>query len=138
MTETSQNTCVIPEFELRRWTLIKDAAYGKMRWPHERLTWLFSPQTIPFAAYGLTLQTSVKPASLVAALRTGIAFLGVTSSFVVLCAVIAAARMHLKWTQGMRSIARKYPDDVTLGSLPYWPADLARWLPLLLPACFIL
>jgi hypothetical protein len=129
---------VIPDLELHRWTLVKDAAYGEMRWTHDRLNWLFSPQTILFAAYGLTLQESAGPPELLAALRTGIALLGVISSFVVLVVVTAAARMHLKWTQGMRSFASRYPNDLTFGSRPYWPAEVARWLPLLLPLCFCL
>jgi hypothetical protein len=136
MTEKPQSLTVIPDSEFCRWKLVKKAAFAEKAWMHDRLKWLFSPQTILFAAYGLTMQPAAAPRNLLAALRFSIALLGATSSFIVLFVVLAAARMHLKWTREMQSIAREYPKDVTFGSRPYWPAGLARWLPLLLPLCF--
>ena len=126
--------------ELRRWKRLKEAAFAEKKWMHERLGWLFAPQGILFAAYGLTLdnkRAACPPDRLLNALRNGISFLGIGCSLVVFLVVVAAAWMHGKWTSEMCSIVRENPTaGLTFGSPPPWPAHLARLAPLLLPLFF--
>lgn len=122
-----------------RWEDLLKAASAEKKWINERLAWLFTPQAVLFAVVGITLTNNSDPSLvlLLRKLRICIAIVGAVIAFVVFLCVLAAARMHQKWTHEMQEIAEQIPNNVTFGNHPHWPSTLARWAPILIPLLFL-
>jgi len=128
---------------LERYAKFQDAARLEKHWTNERLGWLFTPQSILFAAFGFTFTDKLDiDRTAVETIRHVIPWLGIANSAVVLLVVFAACWMHRKWTALMISSVEDYrkaggdPKDLTFGSKPSWPAVLARWASLCFPVVF--
>ncbi|HLA64388.1 MAG TPA: hypothetical protein VK610_08155 [Rhodothermales bacterium] len=123
--------------DLKTWNMYREAAGSEKAWMHERLSWLFTPQGILFAAYSLTLKAEGPQSLTMAAhMREVIPVVGIGISVVVFFMVFAASVMHKHWTKPLRELAQRHAGAITFGSPPHWPATLARWLPLALPFGF--
>ena len=121
------------------WQRYKEAAGAEKEWMNERLSWLFTPQGVLFAAFSITLRSNtVEDSHLINVIRNILPLLGIAISIVVFMAVLSAAVMHRKWFKKLQEIARKNPyDEFTFGSAPDWPAWLARWFPISIPILFV-
>jgi len=118
-----------------------EAKHLEKQWANERLGWLFTPQSILFAFFGLTFTEIDAPAS--QTLRWLIAILGGCLSGLVLASVWAAARMHLFWTQKAREVAQAYEalpngDSLTFGTGRQWPAQVSRLSAVGIPVLFLI
>jgi cytochrome c oxidase subunit IV len=130
---------------LEEWLRCQQAARLEKQWMHERLSWLFTPQSILFAALGLTFSDKFQSEhQAITVVRWVISWVAILNCAVVLLAVFAACFMHSAWTRRMKKYAKAYPGSeghrghLTFGSEPQWPARLARYLAAVLPLIFLL
>jgi len=130
---------------LERYLKYQDAARLEKHWINERLGWLFTPQSILFAALGFTFSDKLDiDLHAVQTLRTVIPWVGMAFSFVVFLVVLAACVMHRKWTNLMKRCVADHSQaggdvaDLTFGNKPHWPADWSRWSTLFFPAVFFI
>lgn len=127
----------IDQFEL--WERFREASSLEKDWMNNRLTWLFTPQGILFAAFSLSFRGPSNPANqdYIDAIQLAIPILGMTSSLIVFAIVLAAAVMHKKWFSILEEIVTKrVTNDLTFGSTPKAPVRIARWLPVFIPLLF--
>jgi hypothetical protein len=129
---------------LERYLRYQDAAALEKHWINERLGWLFTPQSILFAALGFTYSDKM-PADTAAlgTIRAIIPVVAIAISIVAFIAVLSACVMHREWTLHMTKLSDDYkvpgdPDILTFGSTPRWPSAWARWSTLAIPIVFML
>jgi hypothetical protein len=128
---------------LEKYLRFQEAAALEKHWTNERLGWLFTPQSILFAALGFTFSDKLQlDQHSLGIIRAVIPLVAIGICIVAFVAVLAACRMHYKWTKEMKGCKDQYEkatgrgSDLTFGSKPYWPADWARWSTLLIPLIF--
>jgi hypothetical protein len=127
---------------LKRWKRYAEAQRLEKEWMNERLSWLFTPQTILFAALAFIYGKDTLSTSVTDALRTVIPLAGLTISVIVMIGVGAAGVMHWQWTSKLKEIANLINKDapeyeVPFGSPPYAPARISSIVPVALSLVFI-
>jgi hypothetical protein len=137
-------TSKVPNEILERYSRYDEAARLEKQWINERLSWLFTPQSILFAALGFTFSDKINlDPILLNLIRAVIPLVAISISIVVFIVVLAACRMHYKWTNSMKECVVEYKKsggnagDLTFGTGPYWPASWARWSTLVIPIIFL-
>jgi uncharacterized membrane protein YidH (DUF202 family) len=84
---------------LEKYLRYDEAARLEKQWANERLGWLFTPQSILFAALGFTFSDKLQiDQHSVGVIRAVIPLVAICICLVVFLVVLAAARMHWKWT----------------------------------------
>ena len=147
------------ELPIRTWRRFNEAAAEEKRWMGNRLTWMFTPQVILIGAYVLILrfsnsigdelsQQSASHLDDLSPLLFVILLVGLVMSLLGLAGLIAAGRMHWKWTTRLNRLAREINGDlepdgyvekaiVSFGSHPHWPARSSSIIPSLLALAFV-
>ena len=127
---------------ITQWQLFCDAAAAEKSWMHERLSWLFTPQGVLFAAFILTQRDDYTDSKeIISYLQAVIPSLGVIISTSVLVGVSAAGVMHFKWTTKLNELADIINTNggaVTFGSHPHWPARTSSFIPFVLASVFVI
>ncbi|MBP2159584.1 MULTISPECIES: hypothetical protein [Asticcacaulis] len=124
--------------DLEIWERFVEAARREKAWAHERLNWLFVPQTILFAAYGLCLSgKAANYVDLIDWVIIAIPTMGAALSILAMTGVHAARIMYDVWWKKVREIASRYPDELTFGSPPHGPGKVSSKLPYYICACFL-
>jgi phosphoglycolate phosphatase len=122
------------------WEKCKEASFSEKQWMNDRLSWLFTPQSILFAAFTFSLKSdNIGNNSVLAKIiQIGLPCIGILLSIIIFFAVFSAAVMHRKWFCRLEFVARQLPsEEVTFGSKPYWPVRIARWFPTGIPLIFL-
>ena len=131
---------------LELWKRFSEAASAEKDWMNTRLNWMFIPQSILISAYALIVERSYPSAcqnsETFTYLGRVIIGTGLVVSVLVFFSVVAAAKMHSKWTKRLIEIAADIDANesrptVPFGSPPHWPAILSRWIPPFLAFVFI-
>jgi phosphoglycolate phosphatase len=136
----SRRSAKVREHFEKAWEKCKEASFSEKQWMNDRLSWLFMPQSILFAAFTFSLKAdNIGNNSVLAkVIQTGLPLIGILISIIIYSAVISAAIMHRKWFCRLEILAKQLPSEkVTFGSKPYWPAIIARWVPPQIPLIFL-
>lgn len=130
---------------LHRYIHALDASFREKQWANERLGWLFTPQSILFAAYALSYSRMPEGviASQISAFQFIIPLLGVIICLVVFSALWAAATMHIEWAKVLTEESQKFwsgdskDNPLAFGTSKTIPAKVARWAAMALPIIFL-
>ena len=140
------------ESPIRTWRRFNEAAAEEKRWMGNRLTWMFTPQAILIGAYVLILRfgngNGAEHLTDLSSLIFVILFVGLVMSLLGLAGLVAAGRMHWKWTTRLNRLAREIDGDlgpdgyvekaiVTFGGHPHWPARSSSIIPSVLALTFV-
>lgn len=122
-----------------------DACNKEKQWAHERLTWLFTPQTILFAAIGVANSNNITNAHIKYLLNYIIPILGSLTSLVVSIGVFSAAFMHREWSERARDAVEAYKalgvhdfENIMMfyNTKNTWTAAITRWSSAIIPISF--
>ena len=119
------------------WERYNHSSAEEKRWMNERLNWLYIPQSVLLTGYGFFRQYGNGDAEF---LLSTIAWVGLLLSFFVLTGVVAAGRMHWKWTSILNCLAcriNRYEVIVSFGQKPHWPARSSSVIPALVVLTFL-
>ncbi len=128
------------EDDLSTWDRYKEAMFREQDSIHLRLQWLFLPQSVLLAAFGLTLyvETEFTEIEILTDLfRLVVVMLGLLSSLTVSLAVGAATSMHEIWSDEMRKIAKHHPTKLSYGTRSTIFEGMSRHCANLIPPVFI-
>ena len=145
---------------IETWKRFNEAAAEEKRWMSNRLTWVFTPQTILIGAYVLVLRfgngsregasgEACSEISQLCDLALVILLVGLATSILGFLGLFAAGRMHWKWTTRLNCLAEEIDRDVRsgdyrksarvpFGSCPHWPARSSSIIPPLMALIFVL
>ena len=135
---------------LKTWERFNKAAQAEKRWMDQRLKWMFVPQSILIAAYGVIHGYPGKPidGDLALILAPTISWIGLIMALLAVMGALAAGVMHWKWTTRLNELAVQIKckskvtdlepkEMVPFGTKPYWPAGTSSIIPSLIASTFL-
>jgi hypothetical protein len=123
-----------------------EACNKEKQWAHERLTWLFTPQTILFAAIGVANSNNITNFQIKFLLNYIIPILGSLTTLVVSIGVFSAAFMHREWSERAGEAIKAYKklgerdfENVMMfyNTKNVWTASITRWSSAIIPVSFL-
>lgn len=132
---------------LNTWERFNEAAQAEKRWMDQRLKWMFVPQSILISAYGVIHGYPGNPIdkNFASKLTPAISWIGLIMALLAFIGVLAAGRMHWKWTTRLNQLAvqmkckskAKGEEILPFGTEPYWPAGTSSIIPSMIASTFL-